>query len=331
MTGYASMSADAMDQVAELQDMVSAVTASPAFATDRTCFAARFSGLYGSTDGGKTWQALYGSLGSSAPLPTTGVAVSPAYPSDHTVFAATQGGILRSHDAGRSWEAVLLPAPPPLVVALAISPRYIENGVLFAGTAQDGVCRSADRGSRWAAWNFGLFDLSVLCMAVSPVKAADETLYVGTESGIFRSTNGGRAWREVPFPAEMAPVSSLALSPGYVRDGTLWAGTDENGLYRSHDRGQSWERMAADTIAGAVNAVLLGADYPTRPAMLVLAEEGLLLSADGGKSWQEIMSDDLADREMTCVAAPLGLEPGAPVLVGTDDGAVLQLELPESA
>ena len=59
----------------------------------------------------------------------------------------------------------------------------------------DGVYRSADRGVRWVAFNFGLLDLHVSCLAVSPDYADDETLLAGTESGIFESTNGeiGRA------------------------------------------------------------------------------------------------------------------------------------------
>jgi len=89
----------------------------------------------------------------------------------------------------------------PLVSSLVISPNYTHDGTLLAGTMEDGVFRSADRGSHWVAWNFGLLDLNVLYVAISPHFACDEILFAGTETGIFRSTNVGRAWREMDFPS----------------------------------------------------------------------------------------------------------------------------------
>ena len=108
---------------------------------------------------------------------------------------------------------------------------------------EDGVLRSWDRGASWAAWNFGLLDLNVFALALSPNFTHDDMLFVGAESGVFRSTNGGRAWRETAFPMECAPVLSLALSPNFSVDGCILAGTEEHGLWRSGDRGLTWARM----------------------------------------------------------------------------------------
>ena len=194
-------------------DLVYALAASPTFADDGLCFAACLSGLRRSTDGGHTWHNAYASLALQAPLSATSVAFSPDFGEDRTVFAGALGGVLRSHDGGQSWVVAGLPAPPPFVTGLVVSPHFREDGLLFAGTMEDGVLRSWDRGISWAAWNFGLLDLNVLALAISPGFGEDETLFVGVESGVFRSTNGGRAWRETAFPMECAPVLSLALSP----------------------------------------------------------------------------------------------------------------------
>ena len=148
------------------QDIVLALAASPAFAEDGVCFAARQSGLYRSEDGGHTWRFAYHSLTLDASLATTAVAVSPAFTRDGGVFAGAHGGVLRSSDRGDSWQVALFPEPPPLVSTLAISPAFDQDGTLFAGTLADGVFRSADRGSSWAAWNFGLLDLGVLALAI---------------------------------------------------------------------------------------------------------------------------------------------------------------------
>jgi photosystem II stability/assembly factor-like uncharacterized protein len=249
---------------------------------------------------------------------------------------------LRSINGGRTWEVATLSSPPPVVTALAVSPNYVRDGVVFAGTAEDGVFRSADRGSHWVAWNFGLLDLNVLYLALSPDFATDQTLFAGTETGIFRSTNGGRAWREVDFPEDWAPVLSLVLSPDYGRDRLLFAGTESCGLCCSRDRGATWQRLGEDAIPGAVNAVIVSPRYSARPDLLVLTDEGLLVSRDAGSSWSVVAPDLTAGQGLISVVAPLGLDPGAPVLVGRADpipsggsstgkiraGGVLRLVLP---
>ena len=79
-----------------IQDLVFSLAASPNFAQDGICFAARTSGLYRSDDGGITWRSTYDSLALEAPLATTAVVVSPNFGSDRSVFAGAQGGVLRS-------------------------------------------------------------------------------------------------------------------------------------------------------------------------------------------------------------------------------------------
>ncbi|HYN87629.1 MAG TPA: hypothetical protein VER55_03830 [Ardenticatenaceae bacterium] len=308
-----------------LPDIVNALAVSPDFEQDALCFAARNSGLYRSDDGGRSWRGAYASLQLDAPLPTTAVAVSPAFPSDRTVFAGVGGAVLRTTDGGETWQVGTLPAPPPLVTTLVVSPNFERDGVVLAGTMEDGVLRSADRGRSWAAWNFGLLDLSVLCMTISPNFAEDETLFAGTTSGLFRSTNGGRAWREVAFEPDWAPVLSVALSPQFAADGVLYVGTEFSGVFSSRDWGGTWTGQGQDLMAGAVNGIMLAPQFPTRPDVLVLLSDGLLVSRDGGASWSEWQSGLRFEQSTASVAAPRGLEPGAPLLVGLVEGGVVQL------
>ncbi len=276
------------------------------------CFAAKTSGLFRSTDGGQTWTYALDSLNLEAALPALDVVISPDFENDKMVFAGVPGGILYSFDRGETWQVVPLGSPPPVVCALVISPNYIQDGILLAGTMEDGVFRCANRGQDWHSWNFGLLDLNVLCLAISPSFGTDETMFAGTESGIFCSTNGGRAWKEIDLPIGYEPVISLALSPNYAQDKTLLAGTETQGLYQSKDGGKQWTRLAADQIPVAVNQIIFSPDN-----ILVLNEDQVLQSKDSGTSWQSLSAGVLT------LSVPATT--GAPLLAGMDNGDISTL------
>jgi photosystem II stability/assembly factor-like uncharacterized protein len=191
---------------------------------------------------------------------------------------------------------------------------------------EDGVFRSANRGDRWSAWNFGLLDLNVISLVISPSFVEDETLYLGAETGIFRSTNGGRAWREVDLPVGFEPILSMALSPNFKADRLLFAGTESHGLFRSDDGGESWTRLGEDQIAGTVNSIVLGTEFPAKPELLVVAGDRLVVSRDGGQSWSPWGAGQIFEDGVASVAAPAGLGPDAPIFVGLVSGKIERLD-----
>ncbi|MCD6286497.1 MAG: hypothetical protein J7M39_11355 [Anaerolineae bacterium] len=304
-------------------DLVYALAGTPDLGT---CFAARVTGLYQSRDGCKTWHTVYDSLGISDPLPTTSVVLAPDYDGEthRNVLSGVPGGVLRSTDGGETWFATILDSPPPAVSALAISPNFVEDGVVLAATTEDGIFRSANHGSHWARWNFGLLDLNVFCLTISPGFAEDETLFAGVESGVFRSTNGGRAWREVELSVGYEPVISLALSPTYPQDHVIFAGTESQGLLVSEDDGVTWTQSGAAVITDPVNSILLSPDFAESRAMLALLESSLWLSRDAGTTWAQVPN---GPESVTAVLAPQGIARGATLLVGQMGGDVSLMAL----
>jgi hypothetical protein len=173
-------------------------------------------------------------------------------------------------------------------------------------------------------WNFGLLDLNVICLAISPNFNDDETLLAGTDSGLFRSTNGA-AWREVDLRVGFDPVLSLAFSPGFAQDGQAWAGTETKGLLATSDGGESWSRLAEAEITEPVNAVLVSPEPADPPELLVLHDDRLLVSNDGGQSWSRWREDPALEEGAAAVLAPLGFANGTPALVALADGRIMTI------
>src|SRR5215212_10118389 len=131
---------------------------------DRGCAAVMAvtpTGLFRSEDGGRSWAAM----GRERSLPLAQqVVASPGFAQDGTLFSAAHDGLYRSEDRGRSWRLVLI----GVVLTVALSPTFEDDGLVFVGTAEDGILRSEDRGTTWSGANAGLLDLAALAVAVSP-------------------------------------------------------------------------------------------------------------------------------------------------------------------
>ncbi len=306
------------------QDIVYGLATSPDYPNDKRCFVARQSGLWRSDDGGERWHRIDDTAGIPSGYPASAVIVSPCVQSSYSVFAGVPGAVICSVDYGISWMVSGLASPPPFVSALAISPNYESDGVVFAATLEDGIFRSEDQGVSWQAWNFGLFDPNIISIAVSPAFSEDRTVYAGTETGIFCSTNGVRAWREIDFPAQFAPVQTLGLSPHFRQDGIIFAGTSASGLFYSDNRGQTWQSMLK---CRSVNAITWSSTVLDTADLLVVSSDGLWLSRTKGKSWSSVNPQQESDAEFTAAAAPGGLGWGAELLLGLSNGEIKSLNI----
>ena len=101
--------------------------------------------------------------------------------------------------------------------------------------------------------------------------------------------------------------------------------TESASLYRSGDRGRTRARLGEAAIPDAVNAIVLSPQFPARPELLVLTGDALRISRDGGATWADWQAGLVLDQGAACVAAPLGLVPGAPLLVGLAEGGALRV------
>ncbi|HFD38973.1 MAG TPA: hypothetical protein ENJ31_03870, partial [Anaerolineae bacterium] len=184
---------------------------SPDFVRDRTLFVGGFrgdfwgEGVYRSTDGGESWQPMWGDL---THLRVYDVAISPDYAADGTLLAYSRYqrlnpwesgySVFRSADRGLSWTQVMtrpwestLPAPEDLLPA---APSRSDTRFRVTNDEQ-GVERSTDGGRSWEpVLTRRQPEFRVRAVLPSPEFAADRTVYVLSETDLFRSTDGGDSW-----------------------------------------------------------------------------------------------------------------------------------------
>ena len=156
------------------------------------------------------------------------------------LFAGTNGGggVFKSTDGGEYWSAMNTGLINTYVHALALSPDYVTDHTLFAGTwdaghGDGGVFKSTNGGASWSI--MGLPDLWISSLALSPGYATDHTLFAGTNGGgVFKSTDGGASWSNAITGLTNWDFQALALSSGYTTDRTLFAGV---GTISGYSRG----------------------------------------------------------------------------------------------
>lgn len=222
----------------------------------------------------RRWQRM-----PSAPIGILSVAASPRYASDHLILVGTGSGISYSNDGGATWSPARMPLADSIVTTIRFSPDFHRDGVALAGTMHDGVLYSDDRGVTWQSRSIGLLDHTILSVCFSPQFGADRTVFAGGETALYLSYNGARAWKQTDFPEASAPASSLAVVVRSPDRAVLLAGTERDGLHRSLDQGDAWERLSLP--GGAVNAL----DVTDSHTVLAATDAGVFQSTDDGASW----------------------------------------------
>ncbi len=303
-------------------------------------YAATRTGLFHSTDSGRTWRrglllleardilldptdpaVLYAAgprvvkSGDSgvrwSPLEVPGpgpfgvLAADPSRPG--TLFVGGSGGrVFASHDAGATWRAVL-GAPPP--ADLVSRPERVPGSVghkmplLVAGAAPGDPLSGLHANHHVAA------------LAIDPHDP--NIVYAGGLRGIWKSLDFGLSWAPASDGLLATDVHALAIDP--EEPTRLYAGTHGAGLFASVDGGRSWTAAnhgLADSVAHAV------AIDPVEPSVLYAAtRNGAFVSDSHGAAWRRLDGDGPAGHDVRALA----IDPHDPLrlLAGTADGTVL--------
>ncbi len=147
--------------------------------------------------------------------------------------------------------------------------------------------------------------------AVAGVPGHPDTYYFGTPGGgIWKTTNSGQVWRPIFDRQGVASIGALAVAPSDPN--VIYAGTGEqttgNGLYRSADRGETWQIVGLqdvsfiqavvvdpqnpDVVVVGANSIGFGILWLPLPASARTANRGIFKTNDGGKTWNKVLTND---------------------------------------
>src|SRR5438105_93064 len=217
-------------------------------------------------------------------------------------------GVYRSDDGGKTWRNVGLKNSEH-IGRIAIDPKdssivfVAAQGPLWGPGGDRGLYKTTDGGKIWKNILNVSENTGVTAMVIDPNNP--ETIYAasyqrrrhmftlidgGPESAIYKSSDAGATWNKLRagLPTNDMGRIGLAISPvdSNVIYATIESTDRKGGIFRSSDRGGSWEKRN-DFDAGAMYYAHVVAD-PKNVDRIYVMNVFLMVSDDGGRTLRRL-------------------------------------------
>ena len=271
------------------------------FATaDGTLYAFSPTGIYRLRPDAPAWMLI------NSDLPIEGFRVAMAA-HDGILYIVSNDEVFVSTDGGETWKS-LGPRPEGRAVGLVIvdeaqESRSYVGTTMYLALYDEGMFRSTDVGAQWT-----LFDDGLMGRRISAVDAVGNTVFVGTDKGLYRLDSG--AWERL-----LAEVSGSVYSLAVSED-RLYVGTGPDFLRLEQIASEPTEVMQMmyddnSSLGRAFHSRDLGASWteitPTSGSYSIVGQSSLSLlvvgetifaetttrfrSRDGGQTWVDLGFD----------------------------------------
>ncbi|HMZ03980.1 MAG TPA: glycosyl hydrolase [bacterium] len=271
-------------------------------------------GVWKTTNAGVTYEPVFDGEGSYS---IGCVAIDPSNPNvvwvgsgeNNNQRAVAYGdGIYKSVDGGKSWTNMGLKNSEH-IGRIAIDPNnsdivYVAAyGPVWSAGGDRGIYKTTDGGKTWKAVltvseNTGFNEVimdprnSNVLYAAAHQRRRSVFTYIGggPESALYKSTDGGANWRKINsgLPAVDLGRIGIAISP--INPDVLYAIVEaaegKSGVFRSDNRGESWEKRGNNSSSGNYYQEIFC--DPQNIDKVYYVDLFVMLSLDGGKSFNPI-------------------------------------------
>ncbi len=218
-------------------------------------------------------------------------------------------GVYKSEDGGKTWKNMGLKNSEHIGM-IVIDPKnsnvvYVAAyGPLWSAGGDRGIYKTTDGGKTWkqilfVSENTGFNEIhmdprnSDLLYATAHQRRRQVFTYVngGPESNLYRSNDGGQTWDTlsmgIPKDVDKGRIG-LSISPAnpdYIY-AIVEAADKKSGVYRSTNRGASWEKRSDNVTAGNYYQEIFC--DPKDVEKVYYVDLWIMVSLNGGKSFEKI-------------------------------------------
>jgi len=203
-----------------------------------------------------------------------------AFLNSNKLFVATgSSGLFVSPDSGASWQKRFRNNYPACNLAtLAIDPK---NHVIYISVVGMGIFRSFDGGETWIQVDDGLpSGTTFMSLAVDTL---NNLVYTGADNGqgVYKMPLASGSWTRISNGLSLQQYEYI-FSLVVDADGIVYAGGSSSGVYRSVNKGYSWEQINQ----GLSDTSILGLSIDVHNRIYAATHNGgICFSEDKGDHW----------------------------------------------
>ena len=273
----------------------------------------RGGGVFKTTDGGESWNAVNSGLPDGA---VTALAINPQDPD--TLYASTRG-VFKSTNGGASWTAVNSGLENDIgypFSALAIDPQNPDT--IYAAGYDTALYKTTNGGAKWTVvgyqllFGYGRQAENVIAVAIDPRDS--NIVYAGTSAGAFKSTDGGISWsavksRLITDANGPSVISAMAIDPN--NPDTVYAIDTYTGVFKTTDAGASWTAVYSEPTT-PTGLTVLTIDPQNPNTMYAGTPVGIFKTTDAGANWIAVNAGLPSDTNGHMTICTLAIDPQTP-------------------